>query len=166
MVLLLIQRLGTSRRNEFSSMMIFLGKASQYSFQRMPHATNLAITRSQFGRNIESVSFSGVTNAPGYDALGRVVSSTDGRGNATAFQYNALGQRVCAIGAASFTRMEPRPFPWPTMSWGDSSRHPMRRASRRSPTMRSPRSRTKLSQASTQIPSTGRMRLNARGGLA
>ena len=67
----------------------------------MPHATNLAITRSQFGRNVESVSFSGVTNTPGYDALGRVVSSTDGRGNATTFLYNALGQRICTIDAAA-----------------------------------------------------------------
>ena len=71
------------------------------TFQRMPHATNLAITRSQFGRNIEAVSYTGVTNAPGYDDLGRVVSSTDGRGNATTFLYNAQGQRVCAIDAAT-----------------------------------------------------------------
>ena len=71
------------------------------TFQRMPHATNLAITRSQFGRNVESVSFSGVTNTPGYDALGRVVSSTDGRGNATTLLYNALGQRICTIDAAT-----------------------------------------------------------------
>ena len=71
------------------------------SFQRTPYAANPAVTRSQFGRNIKSVSFSGVTNAPGYDALGRVVSSTDGRGNATTFLYNAQGQRVCAIDAAT-----------------------------------------------------------------
>ena len=44
---------------------------------------------------------SGVTNTPGYDALGRVASSTDGRGNATTFLYNALGQRICAIDAAT-----------------------------------------------------------------
>jgi YD repeat-containing protein len=71
------------------------------SFQRRPNAENPAASRTKFGRNIESVSFSGVTNAPGYDDLGRVVSSTDGRGNATTFLYNAQGQRVCAIDAAT-----------------------------------------------------------------
>ena len=73
----------------------------QSTFQRMPHATDLSVSRTRFGRNVESISFSGVTNTPGYDALGRVVSSTDGRGNATTFLYNAQGQRVCAIDAAT-----------------------------------------------------------------
>jgi YD repeat-containing protein len=59
------------------------------------------VSRSRFGHGIETVSLSGVTNTPGYDGLGRVVSSTDGRGNATTFLYNAQGQRVCVINAAT-----------------------------------------------------------------
>ena len=59
------------------------------------------MSRSRFGHGIETVSLSGVTNTPAYDGLNRIVSSTDGPGNATTFLYNAQGQRVCVIDAAT-----------------------------------------------------------------
>ena len=50
---------------------------------------------------METISPSYVTNAISCDGLGRVASSKDGRGNATTFLYNALGQRICAVDAAT-----------------------------------------------------------------
>ena len=71
------------------------------SYQRVPYAPNLEVSHSRFGQTIEIVSLSGVTNAPGFDGLGRVVSAIDGRGNTTTFFYNSRGERVCAIDAAT-----------------------------------------------------------------
>ena len=73
--------------------------------RRVPEATNIASTRSRFGVALESVSVSAVTNRTVYDALGRVIASIDGRGNATRTEYDPLGLRAVSFdGAGNPTR--------------------------------------------------------------
>ena len=45
------------------------------------------------------VSVSAVTNTVAYDALGRQIANTDGRGNTRQTEYNSLGQRSASIDA-------------------------------------------------------------------
>ena len=50
---------------------------------------------------MQTVSSSCVTNTYSYDALGRLVSVTDGRGNTTHTEYNAFGQQSASVDALS-----------------------------------------------------------------
>ena len=54
---------------------------------------------SGYGASLMDVSVSAVTNTYAYDALGRAISHTDGRGNTRHVEYNALGQRVASFDA-------------------------------------------------------------------
>ncbi len=69
------------------------------SVQSPPHAANdqLAVTR--YGVELMAVSVSCVTNTYAYDALGRKVATTDGRGNTAHTEYNAAGQQTASIDA-------------------------------------------------------------------
>ncbi len=62
------------------------------SYERVPEATNLALSESVDGVVTRSVSHSAVTNSAAYDAYRRAVVRTDGRGNATTNAYDALGR--------------------------------------------------------------------------
>ena len=69
------------------------------SSQTLPYATNNPLSLSRYGVNVMDVSVSAVTNTVAYDALGRQVAHTDGRGNTTHTEYNAFGQRSASIDA-------------------------------------------------------------------
>ena len=69
------------------------------SRQTVPYATNKPQTISRYSVELQTVSVSAVTNSVAYDALGRQISTTDGRGNTSRIEYNALGQRVASIDA-------------------------------------------------------------------
>ncbi len=69
------------------------------SRQTLPYATNKPLSVSRYGVSLMEVSVSAVTNTVAYDALGRQVSNTDGRGNTTHAEYNAYGQRSVSIDA-------------------------------------------------------------------
>ena len=69
------------------------------SRQTVPYATNKHQTTSRYGIELQTVSVSSVTNTVAYDALGRAIAYTDGRGNTRHTEYNALGQRSAAIDA-------------------------------------------------------------------
>ena len=60
---------------------------------------NMPFSISGYGVSLMDVSVSAVTNTVAYDALGRAISHTDGRGNTRHTEYNALGQRSASIDA-------------------------------------------------------------------
>ena len=67
--------------------------------QALPYATNKSLSFSRYGVSLMTVSVSAVTNAIAYDALGRLIANTDGRGNIRHLEYNVLGQRSASIDA-------------------------------------------------------------------
>ena len=69
------------------------------SRQTVPYATNKPLSLSRYGVSLMDVSVSAVTNTYAYDALGRHIAHTDGRGNTTRIEYNTLGQQSAAIDA-------------------------------------------------------------------
>ena len=69
------------------------------SRQTVPYATNMPLSLSRYGVSLKDVSVSAVTNTVAYDALGRQVAQTDGRGNTRRTEYNSLGQRSASIDA-------------------------------------------------------------------
>ena len=69
------------------------------SSQTVPYAANKPLAISRYGVSLMDVSVSAVTNSVAYDALGRQVSNTDGRGNTIHAEYNAFGQRSVSIDA-------------------------------------------------------------------
>ena len=69
------------------------------SRQTVPYATNKSLSLSRYGVSLMDVSVSAVTNTLAYDAFGRQISNTDGRGNTRRTEYNALGQRTASIDA-------------------------------------------------------------------
>ena len=60
---------------------------------------NMPFSISGYGVSLMDVSVSAVTNTVAYDALGRQIANTDGRGNTTHTEYNAFGQRSASIDA-------------------------------------------------------------------
>ena len=58
---------------------------------------NMPFSISGYGVSLMDVSVSAVTNTVAYDALGRQIANTDGRGNTTHTEYNAFGQRSAPI---------------------------------------------------------------------
>ena len=69
------------------------------SRQTVPYATNKPLAISRYGASLMEVSVSAVTNTVAYDALGRQIAHTDGRGNTHHVEYNSLGQRSVSIDA-------------------------------------------------------------------
>ena len=69
------------------------------SRQTVPYATNKPLAISRYGVSLMDVSVSAVTNTVAYDALGRQIANTDGRGNTRHTEYNTLGQRSSSIDA-------------------------------------------------------------------
>ena len=69
------------------------------SRQTLPYATNKPLAISRYGVPLMDVSVSAVTNTVTYDALGRQITNTDGRGNTRHTEYNSFGQRVASIDA-------------------------------------------------------------------
>ena len=69
------------------------------SRQALPYATNKPLSLSRYGVPLMDVSVSVVTNTIAYDALGRQIAQTDGRGNTRRVEYNSLGQRSTSIDA-------------------------------------------------------------------
>lgn len=69
------------------------------SRQTVPYATNRPLAVSRYGVELQTVSVSAVTNTVAYDALGRQIANTDGRGNTTHVEYNSFGQRSASIDA-------------------------------------------------------------------
>ena len=69
------------------------------SRQTVPYATNKPLSFSRYGVSLMDVSVSSVNNTVAYDALGRQVASTDGRGNTRHSEYNSLGQHSASIDA-------------------------------------------------------------------
>ena len=69
------------------------------SRQTVPYATNKPLAISRYGVSLKEVSVSAVTNTVAYDALGRQIAHTDGRGNTRHTEYNSLGQRSVSIDA-------------------------------------------------------------------
>ena len=69
------------------------------SSQIVPYATNRPLTLSRYDVELQTVSVSAVTNTVAYDALGRQIAHTDGRGNTRHVEYNSFGQRVASIDA-------------------------------------------------------------------
>ena len=69
------------------------------SRQTLPYATNKPLSLSRYGASLMDVSVSAATNTVAYDALGRAIAYTDGRGNTRHTEYNALGQRSTSIDA-------------------------------------------------------------------
>ena len=67
--------------------------------QTLPYATNKPLSISLYGINVQEVSVSAVTNSYAYDALGRQIAHTDGRGNTKHTEYNKRGQRSASIDA-------------------------------------------------------------------
>ena len=69
------------------------------SRQTVPYASNKPLSISRYGVSLMDVSVSAVTNSIAYDALGRQISNTDGRGNTRHVEYNSFGQRSASIDA-------------------------------------------------------------------
>ena len=69
------------------------------SRQTVPYATNKPLSFSRYGVLLMDVSVSAVTNTVAYDALGRQIDNTDGRGNTRRTEYNSFGQRSASIDA-------------------------------------------------------------------
>ena len=69
------------------------------SRQTLPYATNKPLALSRYGVSLMDVSVSAVTNTVAYDALGRQIANTDGRGNTRHVEYNSFGQRSASIDA-------------------------------------------------------------------
>ncbi len=69
------------------------------SRQTVPYATNKPLAISRYGVSLMDVSVSAVTNSVAYDALGRQIANTDGRGNTRHVEYNSFGQRSASIDA-------------------------------------------------------------------
>ena len=67
--------------------------------QTLPYATNKPLSISRYGIAVMNVSVSAVTNTVAYDALGRQIAHTDGRGNTKHTEYNKRGQRSASIDA-------------------------------------------------------------------
>ena len=67
--------------------------------RRVPYATNVAETTLRYGDVVREISVSGVTDTYAYDALGRQISHTDGRGNTSRTEYNVRGLRSASIDA-------------------------------------------------------------------
>ena len=69
------------------------------SRQTVAYATNKSMLFSSYGVSLMDVSVSAVTNTYAYDALGRQIAHTDGRGNTTSVEYNSIGQHIASIDA-------------------------------------------------------------------
>jgi YD repeat-containing protein len=69
------------------------------SRQTLPYATNKPLSISRYGVSLMDVSVSAVTNTVGYDAFGRQIAQTDGRGNTRHTEYNSLGQQSASVDA-------------------------------------------------------------------
>ncbi len=69
------------------------------SFQRIPSASNVVETNVRYGMGVMEASASCVTNLYAYDALGRQMAKTDGRGNVTRTEYDAAGRKSADIDA-------------------------------------------------------------------
>ena len=89
----------TDVRSNVTENEILINSPFVVSRQTVPFATNKPLSISRYGISLMEVSVSAVTNTVGYDALGRQIAYTDGRGNVTHTEYNAFGQRVASIDA-------------------------------------------------------------------
>ncbi len=79
--------------------------STRLSYERVPGASNVALSESVDGVVTRSVSHSAVTNTVVCDAYRRAVANTDGRGNATTNAYDSLGHLAStadATGATTF----------------------------------------------------------------
>ena len=70
-------------------------------YNRVPYATGLNTVVKRFGKPIQFVSTSFVTNTIVYDGLGREISYVDGRGNVSTTTYNSAGQIESVSDAAN-----------------------------------------------------------------
>ncbi|MBQ9431884.1 MAG: RHS repeat protein [Kiritimatiellae bacterium] len=66
--------------------------STRLSYERVPGASNIALSEAIDGAQVRTVSHSAVTNAVAYDAYRRATVMTDGRGNATTNAYDAAGR--------------------------------------------------------------------------
>jgi YD repeat-containing protein len=89
----------TDIRGNVTDSEMLVDSAIVTSRQTLPYATNQPLSLSRYGVALMDVSVSAVTNTVAYDALGRAISHTDGRGNTTHTEYNAFGQRSASIDA-------------------------------------------------------------------
>ena len=77
--------------------------STRLTSERIPAATNIALSEEVDGVATLSVSHSAVTNSAAYDAYRRTVSRTDGRGNTTASAYDSLGRLASVTDATGAT---------------------------------------------------------------
>ena len=68
--------------------------------QRIPTASNVSGSWTRYGILVREVSVSAVTNTYAYDALGRQVAKTDGRGNTARMEYDAAGRQSATFDGA------------------------------------------------------------------
>ena len=71
--------------------------STHVSCERLPEASNIAVSKSVDGVAVLGVSHSAVTNATSYDAYRRPVAKIDGRGNATTNSYDSLGRLASVV---------------------------------------------------------------------
>ena len=69
------------------------------SRQTVPYATNKPLSISRYGVSLMDVLVSAVTNTVAYDALGRHIAHTDGRGNTRHTEYNSFDRQSASIDA-------------------------------------------------------------------
>ena len=74
-------------------------EATEITETKYPTAQNAALSVVSNGLAVMSVSQSCVTNTFAYDALNRQIAATDGRGNTTRTEYDALGRVAATIDA-------------------------------------------------------------------
>jgi len=77
--------------------------SARRTWRTMPEATNVAYEETVDGVATLSVSHSSVTNSATYDAYRRIVTTTDGRGNATTNAYDSLGRLASVTDATGAT---------------------------------------------------------------
>ena len=78
----------------------FVEGAVAAEFQRAPSASNVSGSWTRYGSLVREVSVSAVTNVYAYDALGRRIAKTDGRGNVTRTEYDAAGRQSATFDGA------------------------------------------------------------------
>ena len=78
----------------------FVEGAVAAEFQRAPAASNVSGSWTRYGSLVREVSVSAVTNVYAYDALGRRIAKTDGRGNVTRTEYDAAGRQSATFDGA------------------------------------------------------------------
>ena len=89
----------TDIRGNVTTNEILADSSHTISRQTVPHATNKPLSISRYGVSLIEVSVSAVTNTVAYDALGRAIAHTDGRGNTRHTEYNTLGRQSATVDA-------------------------------------------------------------------